>query len=113
MEDENLSIAETMRDLVYAAEHWSEELARRSSWLMFFVLVIVGVMVSLHVIMVLRGLTPVFAGIIIFNWAVILITVQKYYSFMSTARKERDEWKTRFARLREKNQEILSLLNGS
>jgi heme/copper-type cytochrome/quinol oxidase subunit 4 len=113
MDDENLSIAETMRDLVFAAEHWSEELARRSSWLMFFVLVLVGVVVALQVVMVLRGLTPTFVAIIIFNWAVILITIQKYYSFMSSARKERDEWKTRFARLRERNQEILSLLNGS
>jgi hypothetical protein len=113
MRDENASIAETMRDLVAAAERWSEELAQRSAWLMFFVLVMVGVVAGFQVVMVLRGLTPTFAAIIVFNWIVFAITIQKYYAFLSSARKERDEWKIRFARLRAKNQEILSLLSGS
>ena len=102
-----------MRDLVVAAERWSEELAQRSTWLMFFVLVIVGVVAGFQVVMVLRGLTPAFAVIILFNWIVFTITIQKYYAFMSSAKRERDEWKIRFERLREKNREILSLMGGT
>jgi hypothetical protein len=113
MVDDNLNIAETMRDLLVAAERWSEDLAQRSSWLMFFITVIIGICVVFQVVMVLRGLTPIFALIILFNWIVFSITIQKYYGFMSSAKRERDEWRARFARLREKNQEILSSLNGS
>ena len=101
-----------MRDLMLAAERWSEELVQRSAWMMFFVLVIIGVAIAFQVVMVIRGLTPIFALIIVFNWIVFTITIKKYYSFMSTARKERDEWKERFSRLREKNREILQLLGG-
>jgi hypothetical protein len=110
--DDNLSLVETMRDLVEAAERWTEELARRSLWLEFFVLVVIGVAAAFHVVMVLRGLTPVNGAIIVLSWIVFSITLQKYHRFTTTARSERDEWKARFQRLRERETALSRTLDG-
>jgi hypothetical protein len=112
MSGNDLSLAETMRDLVEAGERWSEQLAQRSTWLLFFVLIVVGVAATFHAVMVLYYPSTVNYVIILVSWVIFAITIQKYYGFMASSRRERDEWKRRFSRLRTRNEELLDEIKG-
>ena len=109
--DEQLSLAETMRDLVEAGDRWTEQLAQRSTWLLFFVLAVIGVAAAFHVAMVLYWPGTVNYAIIAASWVIFVITIQKYYGFVANARRERDEWSRRFDRLRRTNKELLDQLS--
>ena len=113
MSTNDISLAETMRDLVEAGEKWTEQLAQRSAWLLFFVLVVIGVAAALHAVMILYWPSTVNYLIIAASWLIFAITIQKYYSFLATARRERDEWRGRFNRLRNRNEELLKEIDGA
>ncbi len=110
MSTNDLSLAETMRDLVEAGERWTEQLAQRSGWLFFFVLVVIGVAAAFHVVMVLYWPTTINYAIIGVSWVIFAITIHKYYGFMSSAKRERDEWKRRFSELRARDEKLLEQL---
>jgi len=111
MNTDDVSLAETMRELVEAGEKWTEQLAQRSAWLLFFVLVVIGVAAAFHVVMILYWPSIANLVIIAVSWVIFAITIQKYYDFMASARRERDKWKERFNHLRTRNDELLREIN--
>ena len=68
---------------------------------------------ALHAVMILYWPSTVNYLIIAASWLIFAITIQKYYSFLATARRERDEWRGRFNRLRNRNEELLKEIDGA